>query len=41
VFLVHLEGLLLMLIWMQLNGVHNDVSERLMGFERAAARQRV
>ncbi len=31
-----------MFIWMQLNGVncsrlHNDVSERLMDFERAAA----
>jgi hypothetical protein len=42
VFLVHLEGLLLMLIWMQLNGMNcswfnNDVSDRLMSFERAAA----
>lgn len=39
---MHREGLLLMFIWMQLNGVnctrlHNNVSKRLMGFERAAA----
>jgi hypothetical protein len=39
---MHLEGLLLMLIWVQLNGMNcsrfnNDVSDRLMGFKRATA----
>ncbi|KQN58558.1 hypothetical protein ASE99_22400 [Serratia sp. Leaf51] len=41
-FSVHLEGLLLMFIWMQLNSVNrswlnNDICDRLVGFKRATA----
>jgi hypothetical protein len=42
VFSVHLEGLLLMFVRVQLNSMNgprlnNDVSDRLMGFKRATA----